>query len=411
VRRNALRVPRRPTYPVSMSLSEDQAAALSAETVVVAAGRPPRERDAPVNPPLVLSSTYYGTGPLGPGDRGYGRYSNPTWDPFEEALAQLEGASLPGLLYASGLAAVSSALSLVPPQGVLVMPSHSYAGSLVMATELAEAGVLELRTVDIADTDAVLAQLAPAQGKPASVLWLESPTNPMLGVADIHALTSAAHDAGAIVVTDNTFSTPLVQQPLSLGSDVVLHSVTKYLAGHSDVVLGALVTSDEALHARLLHHRTIHGGIAGPFEAWLALRGLRTLALRIERSQASAAILAERLARHPRVGSIRYPGLPTDPGHQRAKEQMTGFGSILCIEMAPAAGLSGADAADRMITGLRLWLPATSLGGVESLIERRRRHTAEPLSVPENLVRLSVGIENVEDLWADLEQALATLDG
>lgn len=291
------------------------------------------------------------------------------------------------------------------------MPSHSYAGSLVMATELAEAGVLELRTVDIADTDAVLAQLAPAQGKPASVLWLESPTNPMLGVADIRALTAAAHDAGAIVITDNTFSTPLVQQPLSLGSDVVLHSVTKYLAGHSDVVLGALVTSDEALHARLLHHRTIHGGIAGPFEAWLALRGLRTLALRIERSQASAAILAERLARHPRVGSIRYPGLPTDPGHQRAKEQMTGFGSILCIEMAPAAGLSGADAADRMITGLRLWLPATSLGGVESLIERRRRHTAEPLSVPENLVRLSVGIENVEDLWADLEQALATLDG
>jgi len=249
------------------------------------------------------------------------------------------------------------------------------------------------------------------QGKAASVLWLESPTNPMLGVADIRALTAAAHDAGAIVITDNTFSTPLVQQPLSLGSDVVLHSVTKYLAGHSDVVLGALVTSDEALHARLLHHRTIHGGIAGPFEAWLALRGLRTLALRIERSQASAAILAERLARHPRVGSIRYPGLPTDPGHQRAKEQMTGFGSILCIEMAPAGGLSGADAADRMITGLRLWLPATSLGGVESLIERRRRHTAEPLSVPESLVRLSVGIENVEDLWADLEQALATLDG
>ncbi len=393
-----------------MSLTDAQIAALSAETVVVAAGRPPRERDAPVNPPLVLSSTYFGTGPLADGDRGYGRYSNPTWDPFEEALGQLEGADLPGLLYASGLAAVSSALSLVPAKGVLVMPSHSYAGSLVMATELAEKGFLELRTVDISDTDAVLEQLAPAGGTPASMLWLESPTNPMLGIADFRTLTAAAHEAGAIVVTDNTFSTPLVQQPLDLGSDVVLHSVTKYLSGHSDVVLGALVTSDAGLRAALLHHRTIHGGIAGPFEAWLALRGLRTLALRIERSQASAAVLAERLSGHPRVSGIRFPGLATDPGHARAAAQMKGFGSVLCIEVAPVGDLSGAAAADKLVQGLSLWLPATSLGGVESLIERRRRHTAEPDSVPENLVRLSVGIENVEDLWADLEQALKALD-
>ncbi|XAS68438.1 aminotransferase class I/II-fold pyridoxal phosphate-dependent enzyme [Micrococcaceae bacterium Sec5.7] len=405
-----------------MSLSEQHAASLSAETVVVAAGRPPRERDEPVNPPIVLSSTYFGTGPLGDGDRGYGRYSNPTWDPFEDALGQLEGASLPGLLYASGLAAVSSALSLLPAGGVLVMPSHSYAGSLVMATELAEKGFLELRTVDIADTDAVKEQLAGGvpdapgksagtSGKPASMLWLESPTNPMLGIADIPALTAAAHAVGAIVVTDNTFSTPLVQQPLSLGSDVVLHSVTKYLSGHSDVVLGALVTSNAELREALLHHRSIHGGIAGPFEAWLALRGLRTLALRIERSQASAAVLAERLSGHPRIESIRYPGLPTDPGHQRARSQMKGFGSILCVQIAPAGELDGADAADKLVRALQLWLPATSLGGVESLIERRRRHTAEPLSVPENLVRMSVGIENVEDLWADLEQALNALDG
>jgi cystathionine gamma-synthase len=394
-----------------MSLSEQQAAALSAETVVVAAGRPPRKRDEPVNPPIVLSSTYFGTGPLADGDRGYGRYSNPTWDPFEDALAQLEGADLPALLYASGLAAVSSALSLIPAGGVLVMPSHSYAGSLVMATELAEKGLFELRTVDIADTDAVLELIAPSAGAPASMLWLESPTNPMLGIADIRALTAAAHDAGAIVVTDNTFSTPLVQQPLSLGSDVVLHSVTKYLAGHSDVVLGALVTSDAKVRARLLHHRIIHGGIAGPFEAWLALRGLRTLALRIERSQASAAVLAERLSRHPRIEGIRYPGLATDPGHQRAKSQMKGFGSVICIQVAPAGSRGGAAAADAVVHGLHLWLPATSLGGVESLIERRRRHAAEPHSVPENLVRLSVGIENVEDLWADLEQALKALDG
>jgi cystathionine gamma-synthase len=394
-----------------MSLSEQQAAALSAETVVVAAGRPPRKRDEPVNPPIVLSSTYFGTGSLADGDRGYGRYSNPTWDPFEEALGQLEGASLPGLLYASGLAAVSSALSLIPAGGVLVMPSHSYAGSLVMATELAEKGLFELRTVDIADTDAVKELIAPAEGKAASMLWLESPTNPMLGIADIRALTAAAHDAGAVVVTDNTFSTPLVQQPLSLGSDVVLHSVTKYLSGHSDVVLGALVTSDAKIRAKLLHHRIIHGGIAGPFEAWLALRGLRTLALRIERSQASAAVLAERLSRHPRIESIRYPGLVSDPGHERAKAQMKSFGSVVCVQLAPAGPLNGADTADKLVRALQLWLPATSLGGVESLIERRRRHAAEPVSVPDNLVRLSVGIENVEDLWADLEQALDALDG
>ncbi|UYY82067.1 aminotransferase class I/II-fold pyridoxal phosphate-dependent enzyme [Arthrobacter sp. YA7-1] len=394
-----------------MSLSREHAADLSPDTVVVAAGRPERSHDQPVNPPIVLSSTYFGTGALSDGDRGYGRYANPTWDPFEEALAQLEGAELPGLLYASGLAAVSSALSLVPAGGVLVMPTHSYAGSLVMATELAAKGILELRTVDIADTDAVKAQLAPADGKLASMLWIESPTNPMLGIADVRALATAAHEAGAIVVTDNTFSTPLVQQPLSLGSDVVLHSVTKYLAGHSDVVLGALVTSNAGLRAELLHHRIIHGGIAGPFEAWLALRGLRTLALRIDRSQASAATLAERLSTHPRVESVRFPGLPNDPGHERAKSQMKGFGSILCIQLAGDGTRSGADAADQLVRALQLWIPATSLGGVESLIERRRRHTAEPLSVPDNLVRMSVGIENVEDLWADLEQALKALDG
>jgi cystathionine gamma-synthase len=400
-----------------MSLSEQQAAALSAETVVVAAGRPPRERDQPVNQPIVLSSTYFGTGPLGDGDRGYGRYSNPTWDPFEEALGQLEGSELPGLLYASGLAAVSSALSLIPAGGVLVMPTHSYAGSLVMAAELAQKGFIELRTVDIADTGAVREALAPGssaagpQARPAAMLWLESPTNPMLGIADVSALTDAAHAVGAIVVTDNTFSTPLVQQPLLLGSDVVLHSVTKYLAGHSDVVLGALVTSNPDIRSALLHHRTIHGAIAGPFEAWLALRGLRTLALRIERSQASAMVLAERLSHHPAVESVRFPGLSADPGHERAKAQMKGFGSIVCIQVGPAAGMSGAEAADKLVGAVQLWLPATSLGGVESLIERRRRHTAEPASVPENLVRLSVGIENVEDLWADLKQALDPLDG
>jgi cystathionine gamma-synthase len=207
---------------------------------------------------------------------------------------------------------------------------------------------------------------------------------------------------GALVVTDNTFSTPLVQRPLELGSDIVLHSVTKYLAGHSDVILGALVTSDPELRNTLLHHRSIHGAIAGPFEAWLALRGLRTLALRVERSQASAMVLAQRLDTHDGVAKVLFPGLPADPGHDRARAQMDGFGSILCIEVA-----GGEAAAEAVVEALRLWTPATSLGGVESLIERRRRHANEPHTVPANLLRLSVGIENIEDLWADLQQALA----
>lgn len=377
---------------------------LSPDTLVVAAGRPAREHDAPVNSPIVLSSTYVGTGTVVDGDRAYGRYSNPTWDPLEEALSALEGATLPGLIFSSGLAAVSAALSLIPSGGVLVMPIHSYQGALVMAQELSDKGMFTLRTVDIANNDEVIAALTGSGEKAADMLWLESPTNPMLEVADIHVLARSAQAVGAIVVTDNTFSTPLVQKPLALGSDIVLHSVTKYLSGHSDVIMGALVTSNPELRATLLHHRSIHGAIAGPFEAWLALRGLRTLALRVERSQASALTLATRLDAHDGVSRVLFPGLPTDPGHVRATAQMTGYGSVLCIEIA-----GGEDAAEAVVEALRLWTPATSLGGVESLIERRRRHANEPVSVPANLLRLSVGIENVEDLWADLEQALATV--
>ena len=380
---------------------------LARETVAVSAGRPERGPDAPVNPPIVLSSTFQGAGTPASGERVYGRFSNPTWDPFEAALSELEGAALPALVYSSGLAAVAAALSLIPLGGILVMPRHSYQGSLLLAEEEAANGRFTVRTVDIADTDAVTAALRgsgteDAGSGPASMLWVESPTNPMLEVAEIETLASAARDVGALVVADNTFSTPMVTRPLELGADVVLHSVTKYLAGHSDVVLGALVTSGEELRARLHSYRSLHGAVAGPFEVWLALRGLRTLALRVERSQATAGILAERLLGHPAVEAVRYPGLPGDPGHERASKQMDGFGSILCIEVA-----GGAAAAEAVAENVQLWLPATSLGGVESLIERRRRQPAEPQSVPENLLRLSVGIEHAEDLWADLAQALA----
>lgn len=371
---------------------------LAPDTLVVSAGRPERAHDAAVNPPIVLSSTFYGTGPVIDGDRAYGRYSNPSWDPFEAALADLEGSKLPGLLYSSGLAAASAALSLIPEGGVLVIPRHAYQGVLVMAAELAAAGRFQVRYVDVAETAQVIAALPGA-----NLLWLESPTNPLLEVADLPTLIRAAKELtpSALVIVDNTFATPLLQRPLESGADVVLHSVTKYLAGHSDLILGALVTPEAGLRERLLHHRSIHGGIAGPFEAWLALRGLRTLAVRIERSQATAALLAQRLSEHPAVQSVRYPGLPADPGHQRATAQMSGFGSVLCFE--PVGGLAVADA---LVAGLRLWTPATSLGGVESLIERRRRHVNEPETVPEALLRLSVGIENAEDLWADLLQSL-----
>jgi cystathionine gamma-synthase len=203
------------------------------------------------------------------------------------------------------------------------------------------------------------------------------------------------------VVADNTFATPLLQQPLDLGVDVVVHSVTKFLSGHSDVVLGAVVTRDAELRARLHRHRTLHGAIPGPLEAFLALRGMRTLPLRLERSQASAAELARRLQTHPAVRRVRCPALPEDPGHELARTQMRGFGALVAIEVH-----GGAAGADAVVDAVRLWVPATSLGGVESLVERRRRHAGEPVVVPQELLRLSVGVEDVEDLWTDLAQAL-----
>ncbi|KNC20492.1 cystathionine gamma-synthase, partial [Arthrobacter sp. RIT-PI-e] len=363
---------------------------------------PPRTPARPPPPPPPTPP------PPQAGDPVYARGSNPTWDPFEDALAALEGAETPALVFASGLGAAAAVLALVPPGGVVLMPRHAYAGSLALAADLEAAGRLELRPVDIADTPAVLAELEELSGRFGAgriLLWLESPTNPMLEVAELSALTAAAHAAGARAVADNAFNTPIVHRPLDAGVDVVVHSVTKWLAGHSDVVLGALVTRDAALRARLLAHRTLHGAVAGPFEVWLALRGLRTLALRMERSQVSAGLLAQRLAEHPAVRRVRYPGLPADPGHHRAAAQFTGFGGIVSLE------LDDVRTADAVVSAVRLWLPATSLGGVESLIERRRRHPAEPGTVPEALVRLSLGIENVEDLWADLDQALRQAAG
>lgn len=424
--------PRSPAEPGSPSphapsQHEPSRHPLSPATIAVVAGRPGRAPQAPVNPPVVLSSTYVGTAPPQPGDLVYTRLGTETWRPLEEALAALEGARLPGVVFASGMGAISATLGLVPPGGVLVVPRHAYHATLAAARGLMARTGGEVREVDIADTAAVTRALGGAPGRandgtaedgtaedgtvdagtrdraprPAAMLWVESPTNPMLEVADLPALVQAAHSAGALVVVDNTFATPLGAQPLASGADVVVHSVTKYLAGHSDVVLGAAVTNESRLRDHLLEARTLGGAIAGPWETWLALRGLRTLALRVERSQANALDLARRLEGHPDVVEVRHPGLPSHPQHARAAALMRGFGSVLTLR--PRGGRAGADA---VVDAVRLWVPATSLGGVESSLERRRRFPSEAPTVPEDLLRLSVGIEDVEDLWADLDRAV-----
>ncbi|WP_346008456.1 PLP-dependent aspartate aminotransferase family protein [Janibacter terrae] len=363
--------------------NDDAHADLSHRTKVVALGRPERTAGAALNPPVTFTSTYIQDGPI-----NYARVDNPTWTPFEEAVGELEGGR--ALLFSSGMAAVHAALSLVPTGGTVVAPAAAYNGVVVSLTEAEQEGRLSVRWVDVTDTDATVAALPGAD-----LLWLESPSNPLLELADISALTAAAHEAGTLVVVDNTFATPLLQRPLEDGVDAVVHSATKYLAGHSDVILGLTVTADtehgRGLHTRLARQRTLGGAIAGPMEAWLALRGLRTLSLRLERACANAADLAERLRSHPRISRVRYPG----------------WGAIVSVEVTGDG--DGTEAAEALTTGTRIWSPSTSLGGVESQLERRRRQPGEPEAVPVNLVRLSVGVEDVEDLWTDLRRALDAL--
>lgn len=382
-------------------MSSADSSSLHPSTAVVALCRPERNADAPLNPPIVLSSTFVGDGAPAPGDRVYARYTNPSWEPLEEAVAELEGSDHPALAYASGMAAVSAAFSLVPIGGTVVVPASAYNGTVGLARTLAEDGALSVREVDPANTEDVIAALPGAD-----LLWLESPTNPLLDVADVPALVAAAKQHGVLVVMDNTFSTPLRQRPLELGADVVVHSATKFIAGHSDVLMGLVVVADGALRTRLAGRRTLAGSVPGPFEAWLALRGLRTMALRLDRAEASAAELAARLEAEPALSRVRYPGLASHPHHARAAAQMSGFGAVISIEFE-----GGEDAAVRFVRGLDLFTPATSLGGVESLVERRRRHPGEPEAVPVSLVRLSIGIEHVEDLWADLQRGLRAAAG
>jgi cystathionine gamma-synthase len=346
-------------------------------TIAVKAGRPKPLPDVPLNPPITMASTYVAGGEL-----EYGRYANPTWESFEQALGELEDGS--ALSYASGLAAVATVLDLVAPGELVVAPRHAYNGTLLQLAQLEQRSLVKVTLVDIADTNAVLAAC-----EDAALVWLESPANPTLEVADIEAIAAGAHRARATMVVDNTFATPLLQQPLNLGADAVVHSATKYLSGHSDLLLGAVVTRNEEIHQALDSRRRSIGAVPGAFETWLALRGMRTLALRVERAQTNAAELAARLANHRRIERTRYPG----------------FGGMVAIEVA-----GGPLAADLLVRSTALWVHATSLGGVESTFERRRRWRSEPITIPENLIRLSVGIEDVDDLWADLAGALDSLD-
>jgi cystathionine gamma-synthase len=340
-------------------------------TIAVTAGRGDGGPGAPLQVPIALSSTYHAGG-----DVIYGRESNPQWVAFESAVSALEGgADGGGVAFASGMAAIAACAALVAPGGVVVAPEVAYKGARTLFTTLAAEGRIELRLVDVTDTAAVLAA---CDG--ASMLWAESPTNPLLGVADLAAFRGAA----PLVAIDNTFATPLLQQPLAMGADLVVHSATKLLSGHSDVLLGVAVASSPAVAARLRSHRTLHGSVPGPFETFLALRGLRTLPVRLERASATAVELVRRLGAHPMIEDVRYPG----------------SGQML----APLVR-GGAAGADAVCASLRLAVHATSLGGVETLVERRGRYAGEE-ATPPGLLRVSVGLEHVEDLWADFAQAL-----
>ena len=350
--------------------------ALHPDTLAVIAGRPPHTPDQPMSVPVHLTSTYVAGGEL-----EYGRYGNPTWTAFEETLGALEGGRC--VAFASGMAAVAAVLDLVEPGGTVVAPRHSYTGTVAALQEREEQGRLRAVFVDITDTAAVAAA---CEG--AAMVWFESPTNPALEVADIAAIARAAHEHGALVAVDNTFATPLLQRPLALGADVVVHSATKYISGHSDVLMGAVVAASDELADAAVHRRSLHGAIPAPLETFLALRGLRTLPVRLERAQATAQDLVRRLADHPALDEVRYPG----------------FGAIVSIVVR-----GGAEPADALVQRTRLWVHATSLGGVESTFERRRRWALEQPTIPEGLVRLSVGLEHVDDLHRDLVAALDTL--
>jgi cystathionine gamma-synthase len=378
-------------------------------TRAIHAGQEPDPTTGAVITPLHLSSTFVqdGVGETRAGGYEYARSANPTRAALQECLAALEGGRH-ARAFGSGMGASDVLLRvLLRPGDHLVIPHDAYGGTFRLVDKVLAPWGIEYTPVDLADLDALRAALRPT----TRVVWCETPTNPMLGIADIAAVASVAKDASSVqaaprLVVDNTFASPYLQQPLALGADVVLHSTTKYVGGHSDVVGGALVTDDDELAEQLTFTQNAVGSVPGPFDNWLTLRGAKTLAVRMERHSDNAERVAAMLASHPAVSRVLYPGLPEHPGHEVAAKQMRRFGGMVSFLLA-----GGREAALRVCAATELFTLAESLGGVESLIEHPGAMThlsvaGSALEVPDDLVRLSVGIEDVEDLAEDLRKAL-----
>jgi cystathionine gamma-synthase len=383
----------------------DDAVRWGFETRAIHAGQQPDPRTGSVIVPIYATSTFIQDGVGGVRDGGYeySRTTNPTRTALEEALAALEGGRH-GLVFASGMAAADVALrTMTRPGDHVILGDDAYGGTFRLLDKVLALWGVEHTSISLSDVDGVRKAIRPN----TKVIWCESPTNPLLGIADIAALASVAKLAGARLVVDNTFATPYLQSPLGLGADVVLHSTTKYLGGHSDVVGGALITSDDELREQFFFLRNAVGAVPSPFDSWLVLRGAKTLALRMERHSDNAERMVEALLGHPKITKVYYPGLPDHPGHEIAAKQMRRFGGMVSVSVA-----GGEQAALDVAAKTKLFFLGESLGGVESLIEHpgKMTHastTGSPLQIPGSVLRLSVGIEDGTDLVADLLQALA----
>ncbi len=369
------------------------------ETLSVHTGNESDPATGAVAPPIHLSTTFRHSAD---GERiagyEYQREGNPTNDRLRDALAALEGGEA-ALTFASGMAAMTALLESMPNGARVLIPDDCYTGLRMLCAEYLPERGIETVAMDMGDLDAVRAACA----QPTAMLWIETPSNPRIKISDIAALAEIGHAAGAVVVADNTFATPLLQRPLSLGADIVMHSTTKYFGGHSDVLGGALVfAKDNDLCAKVAHRLHITGATMAPFSAWLTLRGCRSLGARMAMHCANARKIAEFLVTQPQIERVNYPGLPSHPGHAIAAKQMRDFGGMLSIELR-----GGRDAALSMASKLRIFTNATSLGGCESLIEHRASVEGPNPRSPQGLLRLSVGLEHIDDLIEDLRQSLA----
>jgi len=384
-------------------MPEEPPTELAFETRAIHVGQEPDPATGAVTTPIYQTSTFVQEAVGVHKGYDYARVANPTRTALQECLASLEGAAH-GRAFSSGLGAVTTLLHLVSPGDRVVCVNDVYGGVYRLFSQVYEPKGYRFTFLP---PEELSGNLAAHLDERTRLVWLETPTNPLLNVVDIEAAARAAHAAGALVVVDNTFATPYLQRPLELGADLVLHSTTKYLGGHSDVVGGFVATSDGALAERLAFLQKSLGAVPGPFDCWLVLRGVKTLALRMERHCANARAVAAFLAEHPRVARVLYPGLPGHPGHELAARQMRDFGGMVSFL------LGGEEEALAAVARTRIWKLAESLGGVESLIEHPGRMTHAstadaPFAVPGALIRLSVGIEAVDDLLADLEAALAS---